>query len=112
MAGFEIGGDGREGKREIGEGTISEVAVEQGDEPVTTDQAAGGNPEVEVAQNAEPAEPDDPLLEHVEAVAEIHAADDRTDGGAAQYVALDPRVLERAQDADMGPAARGAAAEG
>jgi hypothetical protein len=93
VAGFEVSGDGREGDGEVGKGAVAEIAVEQRHEPGASDQAAGGNPEVEVAEDAEPAQPDDPLLEHVEAVAQIDAAYDRADRSAAQDVALDPCVL-------------------
>ena len=51
------------------------------------------------------------FLELVELAGQIAAADERPDGCAGDHVDLDTGLVERPQNADMGPAASRAAAE-
>ena len=75
------------------------------------EQPVAAEMQVEQAEHAALGQAAGEFLELVELAGEIAAADQRADRGAGDHVDLDAGLVERAQHADMRPAAGGAAAE-
>ena len=75
------------------------------------EQAVAADMQVEQAEHAALGQAAGEFFEFVELAGEIAAADQRADRGAGDHVDLDAGLVERAQHADMRPAARRAAAE-
>jgi hypothetical protein len=80
-------------------------------EPSAADQAAAREADVEITQEAAPGEPACPLFETVEMARGVAAAHHSADRGADHHVGCDAVRQQRAEHADMGKAARAAAAE-
>ena len=80
-------------------------------EPVAADQAGAGQADVEIAEHAAHGQRARPCFERVELAGGVAAADHGADRGADDDVGHDAVGDQRAQHADMGKAARGAAAE-
>ena len=75
------------------------------------EQAVAAEIEVEQAEDAALGQAAGEFLELVELAGEVAAADQRADRGAGDHGDLDAGFVERAQHADMRPAARAAAAQ-
>ena len=79
---------------------------------VARDQAAAGEIEVEKAEDPSARQAPGESFEAVEFARRVAAADDRADRRAGDDVGDEAGLGEGAEDADMSPAAGGAAAEG
>ena len=90
---------------------VAAFVVEAAERLLGGDQTAAAEGEVDDAQHAEPAHLLRPGLQPVQLVGQIGGPDRGPDGGSADDVGLDPDLLQCAQDADMRPAARSAAAQ-
>jgi len=88
------------------------VAVEDLHDPPAGDEAAIAELEVEEPRQPDLVELSRPSLERIEPAAEIDAADERANRGAADDVGLDAHSLKRPQDADMRPSPSHSAAQG
>src|ERR1700736_3923481 len=111
MAGAELGGDADEARRQLLDSPVAETPDEEFVQPVAGDEAAAGEIEVEETEDSPAREVAGEGLDAVDSAGRIAAADDRTDRGAGDNIRLEAELVERPQDPDMGPAARGAAAE-
>ena len=111
MAGVEFGGDADEALVELLDAAAGERFVEQARQAVAADQAAAGEIEVEQAEDAATGEAAGEFLEVVEGPGDIAAADHGADRGAGDDVGVEAGFDQGPNDADMGPAAGGAAAE-
>src|SRR5258708_4202459 len=111
MAGAELGGDADESQGQLLDPAIAQTTDEELAQPVAGDEAAAGEIEVEETEAPPPCEVAGEGFDAVESVGSVAAADDRTDRGAGDDIRLQAELVERPQDPDMGPAARGAAAE-
>ena len=105
MARDQIGRDAGVGHRQILDGDIAHLLAHCGHQAVAADHAAAGHPEIEVCDDLQLAEGAGPTLKHVELAGQVHAADQRADGRAADDVRSDAGPPEGMQHADMGPAA-------
>ena len=111
MAGADLGGDGGKADRQRFDVRGAEMLLEPRRELAAADQAAAVQADVEIAEDAALGQAARPVLEHVEPARGMAAADHRADRGADDDVGLDAVREQRAQHADMGKAARAAAAE-
>jgi hypothetical protein len=109
--GLQLGGDRAVGNGQLVDLAVGEHRAEQGEEARAADQAAAPG-KVHQAQHGGPGDPGDPFLQPVELARRIGAPHQRADRGAADDVGLDAALLERADHADVRPAARAAGAEG
>ena len=92
-------------------GGVAEMLFEPRGEPAAADQPAAGEADVEIAEDAALGQAARPVLEHVEPAGGVAAADHGADRRADDDVGLDAVREQRADHADMGKAARAAAAE-
>ena len=111
MAGADLGGDRGQPQRQVGEGRVAERVIEPVGEPAAADQSGAAELEIEIAEHAPARQLPRPVLENVELSRRVVAADHGADRGAGDHVRPDAMGVERAQHADMGKAARGAAAQ-
>src|ERR1700693_3683314 len=111
MAGAELGGDADESRRQLLDPPTAQTTEEELAQPVAGDEAAAGEIEVEETEDPPPREVAGEGFDAVESVGSVAAADDRADRGAGDDIRVQAELVERPQDPDMGPAARGAAAE-
>src|SRR3954466_4726290 len=102
--GAELGRHGAERNRQIGELAVLEGGTEDIEEALAADEAAAPG-DVHKANHLGPCEARDPGFELVELPGRVHGADQRTDRGAADEVGLHAALLERADRADVRPAA-------
>jgi len=108
---LQIGGDDGEGRGALLYRPVDAQFAQQRHDPSPVDQPAAREANVEQPRNVAPAETLHPFLQRLEAAAHEGGADQRADRGAADDVGLDARLAQRLDDADMGPAARRAAAQ-
>ncbi len=111
MAGIEFCGDGGEADRQIVDAVIGERRVQFGRKMAAANKPGPGQADVEIAEDVAHVEAARPFLQAVELAGGIAAADHGADRGADDDVRHDAVRGERAHHADMGKAARGAAAE-
>ena len=111
MAGADLGGDGGKADRQRFDRRRAQSFVEPRRELAAADQSAAGQADVEIAEHAALGQAAAPLLQHVEPARRMAAADHRADRGADDDVGLDAVRQQCAKHADMGKAARAAAAE-
>src|SRR4051794_13647012 len=108
--GVELRRDRAERRRELADLEILEGGAKQVEETVAADQPAL-QAEIHEAPDLAPHEARDPLLELVELPGGVHRADQRADRRAADQIDLDAAFLQRADGADVRPAAGAARAE-
>ena len=111
MAGADFGGDADEGLRQVLEARAVQVLAQPGVELQAAEQAVAAEIEVEQAEDAALGQAAGEFLELVQLAGEIAAADQRADRGAGDHGDFDAGLVERAQHADMRPAASAAAAQ-
>ncbi len=111
VAGVEFGGDSGKADRQIFDAGIADRSHQTFGKMAAADQAGAGKTDVEIAQDAAHGERAPPGLHAVELVGGVAAADHGADRGADDDVRHDAVGDERAHHADMGKAARSAAAE-
>ena len=111
VAGADLGGDGGEADRQRLDRRVAELLFEPRRELAAADQAAAGQADVEIAEDAALGQAARPFLDDVEPAGGLAAADHGADRGADDDVGLDAVREQRADHADMGKAARAAAAE-
>jgi hypothetical protein len=110
-AGGELGGDGAELHRQVSDvALLEEIVAEHAEDAVAADQAAAPG-EVHEPHHRGPGEAGDPLFQPLELARGERAADQRADRAAADDVGLDAARLQRADRADVRPAAGAARAE-
>src|SRR5690606_27906344 len=90
---------------------IEKMLTEEVDQLLALDQAAGPA-WIEQLDHVLPGQLADPLLQHVEIAAGAGRADEGADRATGDDVRLVAGFLERADDADMGPAAGRSTAQG
>ena len=111
MAGVEFGGDRGKAGRQVVDADAGERLVKLLGEVAAANEPGTGQADIEIAEHAAYAERARPLLQSVELFGGIAAADHGADRGADDHVRHDAVLLERAHDADMREAARGATTE-
>ena len=111
VTGADFGRDGRELDRQILDQVRPDRSFELGGELGAADQAGAVEADVEIAEDVAGLQRARPFLQPVEMPGRIGAADHRADGGADHDIGHDAVGDQRLQDADMGKAARGAAAQ-
>ena len=111
MAAADFGGDGRKTGRQVLDHAVAEVAVEAIDEALAVDKASAGEVEVEVAEYAPSRQVTGEKFEMVELVGGEATADHGPDRCAGNDVRPDTGLLQCPQNADVGPSARGSAAQ-
>src|SRR5690606_4676732 len=90
---------------------IEKMLAKKIDELLALNQAAGPA-RVEQLEHVLPGQLADPLLQHIEITAGTSGADEGADGATGDDIGLVAGFLERANDADMGPATGRTAAQG
>ena len=111
VAGADLGRDGGEADRQRLDRRVAEFLFQPRRELAAADQAAAGKRDVEIAEDAALGQAARPFLDDVEPAGGVAAADHGADRGADDDVGLDAVREQRAEHADMGKAARAAAAE-
>ena len=111
VAGADLGRDGGELDRQVLDQDLAHRRLEFGRKLVAADQAGAVEADVEIAEDAARLQAARPFLERIEMAGGIGAADHGADRGADHDVGHDAVRQQRPDDADMGEAARGAAAE-
>ena len=111
MAGADLGGDAGKFHRQFLDQGRADRGLELGGELLAADQPGAVEADVEIAQDISRLQAARPRFEGVEVPGRIGAADHRPDRGADHDIGDDAMGHQRADDADMGKAARGAAAE-
>ena len=91
--------------------SVADRFLEPSRQPSAADQAGAADPHVEIADDAPQRERARPGLEVIELVVGVAAADQGAHRGADNDVGRDAVRLQRVNHADMGEAARRAAAE-
>jgi len=109
-AGLQLGGDRAVGDRQIVDIALAEQRAEQREQAGAADQPAAPG-QVHQPHHGGPRDAGDPFLQLVELARRVGRAHQRADRGAADDVGLDAALLERADHADVRPAARAARAE-
>ena len=111
VAGADLGGDRGESHRQVLDGGVADRLFQPRRQPVAADQAGAAEPDVEIADDAAQRQRARPVFQRVELAGGVAAADQRADRGADDDVGHDAVGEQRPHDADMGKAARRAAAE-
>ncbi len=109
--GMQLGRDRAIGQRQLVDLAVLEHGAEQREQARAADEAAAPG-EVHQPHHGAPREAADPALEHVKLAGGVDGAHQRADRRAADEVGLDTALLERADRADVRPAARAAGAQG
>ena len=109
VAGAKLGRDRGEAQRQLLDPHVAEIAFEQPLQAVAADQPRSADVEIEQPHDPALGERQGEGFELVEARGCIAAADHGADRAAGDHVGDDALALEHAHDADMRPAARGAA---
>jgi len=104
-------GDADERLGEILEADALHMLAQSGVELHAAEQAAAAQIEIEQAEDAALGQAAGEFLELVQLAGEIAAADQRTDRSAGDHRDFDASLIQRAQHADMRPAACAAAAQ-
>ncbi len=107
---LQVGGHRREGQRQVAEVAVDEVAFEELDQLRPLDEPAV-QADVEQGDDVLPGQRRGPRLQLVQVPLGVGRADEGPHGAAADDVGHDPFLGQGANDADMGPAAGGTAAE-
>ena len=111
VAGADLGGDGRKLHRQVLDHRFAEGFTEQAGEPSAADQARAAQPHIEIADDAAPSQRVGPFFQLVELVVGVAAANQGSHRRADDDVGDNALRKERPDHADMGKAARRAAAE-
>ena len=111
MAGAHFGGDGREFDRQILDQALAHRGFELGGELGAADQAGAVEADVEIAEDVARLQAARPFLQRVEMSGCIGTADHGADRRSDHDIRNDAVGDQRPDDADMGEAARGAAAQ-
>ena len=111
MAGADLGRDRRETHRQIFDRRVADRLFEPSRQPAAADQARTADPDVEIAEDAAQRQGTRPDLQLIELAVRIATADQRAHRGADDDVGKDAVLAQGMDDADMGEAARRAAAE-
>src|SRR5690606_10386814 len=111
VAGGELGGHADERRVEVLDAAIPELGVEQFHQLVAREQAAAAEIDIEQAEDLATSEAAGEGFQVVEESGGVATADQRADRGADDDVRPDADLAEGLEDADVGPAACGAAAE-
>src|SRR5207253_8699908 len=106
----QLGGDRAKGRRELRDFEVLERGAEQIEEPLAADQPALQG-DVHEAPDFAPREPGHPGFELIELAGRVYRANQRADRGATNEIRLDAALFQRANRADVRPAARAARAE-
>ena len=110
MTRADFRGHADEGLLEVFEARSIEVLAQPGIELQAAEQTVAAEIDIQQAENAALGQAAREFFEFVELAGEVAAADQRADRGACYHRDLDAGFVERAQHADMGPAASTAAA--
>jgi hypothetical protein len=111
VAGADFCRDADKGFFQILERDPAHMLLHARRQPHAAEQAAAAQMQVEQSENTALREAAGEFFQFVQLAGQIAAADQGADRGAGDHVDLDAGFVERAQDADMGPAAGRAAAE-
>ena len=111
MAGADLGRDRRETHWQIFDRRVADRLFEPSREAAAADQAGTADPDVEIAEDAAQRQGARPALQLIELAVRIATADQRAHRGADDDVGKDAVLAEGMDDADVGEAARRAAAE-
>ena len=111
VAGADFGGDADERLRQICEGRAVHVFLHARVELHAAEQAAAADVQIEQPEKPALGQAAGEFFQLVELAGQIAAADQRADRRAGDHADLDAGLVERTQHADMGPAARRAAAK-
>src|SRR5262245_12701043 len=111
MAGANFGCYARELERQILDQRIADRSLELRGELLSADQPGAIQADVEIAEDVAHLQTARPFLQGVEMAGDIGAANHGADRGSDHDIRYDAMGKQRAHDADMGKAARRAAAE-
>ena len=111
VAGPDLGGDRREADRQILNCGVADRFFQAVRQPRAADNAGAADADVEIADDPPPRQRARPVFQRVELIGGVATADQRTHRCADDNVRRDAVGLQRPHYADVGEAARGAAAE-
>ena len=111
VTGADLGRDRGETHRQIFDRVLPIACSSRSRQPAAADQAGTADADVEIAEDAAQRQGARPDLQLIELAVRIAAADQRAHRGADDDVGNDAVLAQGVDDADMGKAARRAAAE-
>ena len=111
VAGADFGRNGGEFHRQVLDQGLAHRSLEFGGKLGAADQAGAVEADIEIAEDISRLQAARPFLQRIEMSGGIGAADHGADRGADHDIGNDAVGDQRPDDADMGKAARGAAAQ-
>src|SRR5579864_4075638 len=111
VAGADLGCDCREADRQILDQCLTDRFLEAGGQSAAADQARAADSHIEITDNEPPRQRARPFLQRIEMAGCVATADHGADRSADNDVRNNAACLEGMNNADMGKAARRAAAQ-